>query len=144
MTYLTGEAMLAKLNELLTDEMTAMVRYLHHSFMVFGPNRFGIRDYYRQQSTEAMAHATLLGEKITALGGHPTTQVHPVADPGIHTWEQMFRENLQSEKEALKKYEDLYPQIDPSDVALEDLIRSIIIEETAHIEDIEKMLRKPE
>ncbi|MCG3151466.1 MAG: hypothetical protein GEEBNDBF_00739 [bacterium] len=144
MTYLTGEALLARLNDLLAYEMTAMVRYLHHSFMVFGPNRFGIRDYYRTQATEAMTHATMLGEKITALGGHPTTLVHPVEDPGVHTWEQMFQENLQSEREALRKYQDLLPLIDPADVALEDLIRSIIIEETAHIEDIEKLLRRPE
>lgn len=144
MTYLTGDDLIAKLNDLLADEMTAMVRYLHHSFMVFGPNRFGIRDYYRMQANEAMTHATQLGEKITALGGHPTTRIHPIPDPGVHTWEQMFRENLQSEREALRKYEELLPQIDPANVALDQLIRNILIEETEHIEDIEKLLRKPE
>lgn len=140
---ITGDTLIERLNELLSDELSGVVRYLHHSFMVFGPNRFGIRDYYRQQAAESMTHAQLLGEKITALGGHPTTKVAAIPEPGSHSWEQMFQENLAGERAALKKYEDLLKEIDPHDVALDAILRGIILEETAHIEDIDKMLRKP-
>src|SRR5262249_6154423 len=74
-------ATLAQLNKLLASELAGANRYLHHSFMVFGFSRKPIVGYLRQQSTESLAHAALLGEKIVALGGHPTVSIEARWEP---------------------------------------------------------------
>lgn len=63
------------------QEVATAIRNLHDSFIVFGPSRKLIAEFFRKESEEAIAHAALLGEKITALGGHPTIRAQAVHEP---------------------------------------------------------------
>ena len=51
------------LNLDLEHEMAAIVRYLHHSFIVTGPTRGPLVDMFRRQAQDSMQHAIKLGEK---------------------------------------------------------------------------------
>ena len=51
-----------KLNGLLEFELSGITRYLHYSFMVFGPNRIPITGWLRAQADDGMKHATECGE----------------------------------------------------------------------------------
>ncbi|NBT59843.1 bacterioferritin, partial [bacterium] len=68
---------LAHLDKILEAELSGVVRYLHYSFMIFGPNRIPITGWFRSHANEGIAHAVSIGEKITALGGHPSVKVKP-------------------------------------------------------------------
>lgn len=130
-----------KLNELLQEEFAAIVRYLHHSFLVFGPGRIPIVGLLRKRADDAMSHAVLVGEKISALGGHPTIKISEVLEPGKQSVEEMLREDLASEKEVITKYKEYLPLV-KDDVALHFLLCRIIEEEQIHVEDLEKLLRR--
>ena len=52
-------------------EMAGVARYTHYSLMIFGSNRLPLVDFFRSQAKESLAHADLVGEHITGLGGHP-------------------------------------------------------------------------
>ena len=87
---MNNKAIIAQLNKLLQSELEGVNRYLHHSFMVFGFSRKPIVGYLREQSTESLTHATLLGEKIVALGGHPTVTIEAEWAPEKHKLREML------------------------------------------------------
>ena len=129
-----------KLNAILRSEVSGIVRYLHYSFMLFGPNRIPVTNFFRSQASEAMAHAITVGEKITALGGHPTLKVDPVPETNKHGVIDILNESLAFEEAALQLYQQLM-NMATGDVALEEMARQLILAETTHIEEVRKMIK---
>ncbi len=132
---------LKKLDEILESEVSGIVRYLHYSLMIKGPNRIPIVKFFRDQATEAFAHSAMIGEKITAFGGHPSLKVEPVKESNKHDVMDILRESMEHEKQAVKLYSELL-KLSGSDVALEELARAMIRLEVEHIEEVEKMLTR--
>ncbi len=137
----TKEKLIKALNEDLEKEMAGIVRYLHHSFIVFGPNRGPLVQMFRTQANEAMAHAIQLGEKITALGGHPTVKVDQVFEPGYQSIEDMLTEDLKAERTQLDLYTKQLKEFGEENLPMKLMLEQIIIDETTHVEEIEKYLR---
>ncbi len=135
-----SKEILGVLDKILEAELSGVVRYLHYSFMIFGPNRIPITKWFRDHATEGMAHAVIIGEKITAMGGHPSLKVKPVPETNKHTVLEILAETLEFEKDAVSQYHNLLKLVGDN-VALEEIVRSLIKEETEHVEEIEKMLR---
>lgn len=133
--------LIGHLNKDLERELAQIVRYLHHSFIVEGPSRGPLVGLFRQQAQESMTHAIKLGEKITALGGHPTVSVSQIFEPGDQTLEEMLEEDLEAEEEALREYKKHLKEA-KEDVALRILLEQIVFEEQTHIEDLRKYLKK--
>lgn len=131
---------ITRLDKLLEAELSGVVRYLHYSFMIFGPNRIPITKWFRDHATEGFNHATAIGEKITALGGHASIKVKPVPESNKHNVLDMLAESLEYEKETLQLYYDLLANVE-GDVPLEEMIRGLIADETMHVEEVEKMIR---
>jgi len=136
----TSPAVVKQLNLLLEIELSGVARYLHYSFMIMGPNRIPITKWFRDQAAEAMDHGVMMGEKITAYGGHPSVKVRQVPESDQHDTKTILQESLEFEREALAEYHKLL-KLAGDDVALEELARGQIVTETAHIEEVEKMLR---
>ncbi|MFV8258517.1 ferritin-like domain-containing protein [Bdellovibrio bacteriovorus] len=127
------------LNEIIEMEISGVVRYLHYALMVKGPNRIPIVKWFHEQANEGYQHASLMGEKVTALGGHPTLRVSPVPETKTHKVLDILKESLEFEQAALAKYKGVLKHCG-DDVALEELIRSMVRMETEHIEEVVKML----
>lgn len=128
-----------KLNEILESEISGVVRYLHYSLMIKGPNRIPIVKFFREQATEAFQHSAIIGEKITSYGGHPSLKVKPVSETNKHDVMDILKESLEHERHAVSLYKELL-EICGDDVALEELTRDMIRQEVEHIEEVEKML----
>ncbi len=141
MTKKINENLINALNEGLEKEMAAIVRYLHHSFIVFGPNRGPLVQMFRAQAQEAITHAIQLGEKITALGGHPTVKVDQVFEPGYQTIEDMIEEDLKAERIQLELYTKQLKEFGEHNLPIKLMLENVIIDETLHVEEMEKYLR---
>ena len=137
----TNEKLIQALNHDLEKEMAGIVRYLHHSFIVFGPNRGPLVQMFRTQATESMTHAIQLGEKITALGGHPTVKVDQVFEPGHQTVEDMLAEDLKAEKYQLELYTKQLKEFGEHNLPMKLMLEQIIVSEQTHVEEMEKYLR---
>lgn len=133
--------LLKKLDEILEMEISGTVRYLHYSLMIKGPNRIPIVKFFRDQATEAFQHAAVIGEKITALGGHPSLKVEAIKESGKHDVMDILRESMDQEKRAVQLYRDLLG-LCGDDIAIEELAREMIRLEVEHIEEVEKMLAR--
>lgn len=128
------------LNQILQCEMSGIVRYLHYSFMIMGHHRIPIQKWLRDQANEAMGHAVIIGEKITALGGHPPMIHSHIEETNTHSVDQILTESLEFEKESLALYKKLVV-LAGDDIALEELAREMVKIETEHIEEVQKMLK---
>lgn len=128
-----------KLNSILEMEISGVMRYLHYALMVTGPNRIPIVKWFHDQATEAYQHASMIGEKITALGGHPSLKASPVPETKSHRAIEILKESLQFEKQAIDLYMEVL-KLTEGNIALEELCREMIRTETEHVEEVEKML----
>lgn len=131
------------LQQIFQAEMSGITRYLHYSFMIMGHNRIPIQKWLRAEAADNMAHAVTIGEKITALGGHPPVTSIGIEETNVHTVDQILNESLGHEQRALDLYKKL-AGLAEGDIALEELARQFVVQETAHIEEVQKMLRRPE
>jgi bacterioferritin len=132
-----------QLNRILECELAGVVRYTHYSMMIFGYSRIPIVSWFREEATESLAHAQKAGELVTRLGGHPSLAIGPLLETHQHDIGEILRETLQAEHTALGHYTKLLALVAGKNVALEEYARDLIEQETAHIDEIDKMLRKP-
>ncbi|MCB1043415.1 MAG: bacterioferritin [Acidobacteria bacterium] len=131
------------LNRILEAELAGAVRYTHYSFMVFGYNRIPIVSWMRSQAAEGMAHANKAGELITHLGAHPSLGIGSLLETHQHDMRQILLEALEMEHKTLALYQDLLKEVQDHSVLLEEYAREAIVQESMHIGEVDKMLRKP-
>ena len=136
-----NEELVKALNKDLEKEMAGIVRYLHHSFIVFGPHRGPLVQMFRQQAQESMTHAIQLGEKITALGGHPTVRVDQVFEPGHQSIEDMIAEDLTAESNQLRLYTEQLKEFGEENLPMKLMLENIIVAEQSHVDEMDKYLR---
>ena len=140
---LNKKKVIAQLNRILECELAGVVRYTHYSMMIFGYSRIPIVAWFQAEATESLAHAQQAGEMVTRLGGHPSLAIGPLLETHEHDIGQILRETLQAEHVALALYTDLLELVAGENVALEEYARQLIAAEEEHIDEIDKMLRKP-
>jgi len=129
------------LNAIFQAETSGIVRYLHYSFMIMGHNRIPIQKWFRDNALENMQHAIEVGEKITSMGGHPPVVSADVEESNLHTVDQLLQESLRHEEKALGLYKRLVA-LATDDIALEEMARDYVRQETEHLDEIKKMLHK--
>lgn len=140
-----NDKVLKLLGEIYQLEAAGINRYLHYSFMIMGYNRIPIQKWFRDNALEALNHATIIGEKLTSLGGHPPIVSGKVEEFNLHSILQLLEESLRFEMDAIKMYKELASlAADLGDIALEELARSFVQEEVEHADEVRKMMRKPE
>lgn len=131
------------LNRILELELAGVVRSMHYSLMVFGRNRIPIVSWFRDEATQSLEHAAQAGEYITSLGGHPSLKIGDLLETHKHDIEAMLQEAVEHEQHGIRLYRELLKLVENQDVRLEEYARSMIRAEEDHLDEIEKMLRKP-
>jgi len=140
---LNTKKVIDQLNKILECELAGVVRYTHYSMMIFGYSRIPIVKWFQDEATESLQHAQQAGEMVTRLGGHPSLAIGDLLETHAHDIGQILRETLQAEHNALGLYMELLKLVEGSSIALEEYARNLITQEEAHIDEIDKMLRKP-
>lgn len=139
---MTNEQIVSRLQAILENELAGAMMYLHYSFYIHGHARIPITGWLRSQSSEGMMHATLVGDKIAALGGNPVTRP---ADGKFalrfNTLDEMLRQALALEKEVFDQYVSLARELGDEQIGLRLFLESQATEETGHIEEVEAMLK---
>jgi bacterioferritin len=140
---LDTDRVIEQLNRILECELAGVVRYTHYSMMIFGFSRIPIVKWFRDQASESLDHAQQAGEMVTRLGGHPSLGIGNLLETHQHDIGQILRETLQAERYALGLYGELLRLVEGKSISLEEYARGMIAQEEAHIDEIDKMLRKP-
>ena len=132
------------LNKIMELELAGVVKYTHYSLMVYGYNRIPIVSWLKGNADESLAHAHKAGELVTLLGGHPSLKIGSLLETEKHDIGDILRESLAHEKVALTAYYDLLKVAEEiHSVLLEEYAREMIVQEELHLDEVNKMLRKP-
>lgn len=131
------------LNKILEFELAGVVRYTHYSLMVYGYNRIPIVSWLKSNGEESLMHAHKAGEFVTMLGGHPSLKIGPLLETEKHDIGDILRESLEQETTTLAAYYELLQAVDGRSVSLEEYAREMILLEELHLDEVNKMLRKP-
>lgn len=131
------------LNRIMELELAGVVRYTHYSLMIYGYNRIPIVSWMKGNAEEGLAHAHKAGELVTLLGGHPSLKIGALLETEKHDIGDILRESLEHEKTALAAYYDLLKIVEGHSVLLEEYAREMIVQEELHLDEVNKMLRRP-
>lgn len=135
--------MVEALNRILELELAGVVKYTHYSLMVYGYNRIPIVSWLKGNATEGLMHAHKAGEMVTLLGGHPSLRIGTLLETQKHDIGDILRESLEHESMALKAYYELLALAENQSVLLEEYAREMIVLEEMHLDEVNKMLRRP-
>lgn len=131
------------LNRIMELELAGVVKYTHYALMVYGYNRIPIVSWLKGNAEESLTHAHKAGELVTLLGGHPSLKIGALLETEKHDIGDILRESLEHEKSALAAYYDLLKVSEGKSVLLEEYAREMIVQEELHLDEVNKMLRRP-
>jgi bacterioferritin len=77
------------------------------------------------------------------LGGHPSLKIGPLLETEKHDIGDILRESMEQEKSTLAAYYELLGCVEGKSVSLEEYSREMILLEEQHMDEVNKMLRKP-
>ena len=137
------QRVVAILNRIMEFELAGVVRYTHYSFMVYGYNRLPIVAWLKGNANESLDHAHKAGELVTLFGGHPSLKIGPLLETEKHDIGDILRESLEHENAAVACYRELLKTSEGKSVLLEEYARDMIVSEELHLDEVNKMLRKP-
>lgn len=138
-----NQAAIDALNHIMELELAGVVKYTHYALMVFGYQRIPIVSWLKANAQEGLNHAHKAGELVTLLGGHPSLKIGSLLETEKHDIGDILRESLGHEKAALAGYYSLLKIAEGNSVLLEEYAREMIVEEELHLDEVNKMLRKP-
>ncbi len=129
------------LNEDLAGELSAIIQYLTYAAKATGPYRPELKAFFMGEVPDETGHAEFLANKIVALGGTPTTVPRSVASADHN--KDMLEQILTAERRAIRDYTQRVAEAEEyGDKGLQVRLEEIVLEETGHFEETERMLRE--
>ena len=125
------------LNKALSLELSGIIQYSQHSYLVTGLYREVYKKFFRDQAEEAQEHAITVGDKIVALGGIPT--VEPAMIRQSTELLEMLAQDLELEREAVAGYMAAWASCGEEDLPTKFWLEGQIAEEQFHVEELEKL-----
>jgi bacterioferritin len=125
------------LNKALSIEYSAVIQYCQHSALVSGSERKLFEDFFNDASVEARGHAKKVSDWIVSLGGVPTIEAAHIQQ--ATDLEEMLRQNLKTEGEALQAYRDAHAAV-KGDLPIKFLLEDQIMTEQQDVWELEKYL----
>jgi len=130
--------LLATLNELLADELTAINQYMVHSEMCDNWGYERLHQYIEKRAIHEMRHAEKLIARILFLEGTPRVDTLNKITIGADVAKQIAND-LKSELCAVKMYNDAIRLADEvKDAATRELLEDILKDEDAHVDWLEE------
>jgi len=129
-------ALIETLNRMLSREHACAIRYATHAAVMTGPFGETLSRRLKEIASDEIEHAEKLRERIFALGGAPTMDVHPdelATAPGLA---KILELNIREERKAVEEYGRLLQTIPRLNVILYETVEGILRDEQEHLEEL--------
>jgi bacterioferritin len=135
-----NEQVLATLNDLLADELTAINQYMVHSEMCDDWGYGKLHEKIEERAFTEMRHAEKLIERILFLEGQPVvSNLNPIHIGGEVA--KQHKNDLEAEYEAVKAYnEGIRLAVEVGDNGTRELLEAILRDEEEHADWLEAQL----
>ena len=133
------EKVIAKLNEALREELTAINQYFVHAELCNNWGYHKLGTYIRKQSIDEMKHAEALLERVIFLDGVPTME--PLALTIGQTVRDQLRNDLDLELKAVVSYNEAVAVArENRDNTSRELFERLLKDEEGHVDFLEAQL----
>ena len=137
---LETKKILALLDEGLEMEYASHIQYVTQAAITRGPYAEGLIARFEEIATDEAEHAKVIRQRISALGGTPTTKVGKIQ---IHKDSlKAVGINLKYERDTVTFYQRLLNLIPPDEPILYEAIEHILEDSQEHVEQLERMAGK--
>jgi len=134
------DKVIKSLNQLLTEELTAINHYMLHGEMCDNWGYLKLHEFFEKQSIDEMRHAEWLIGRIIYLEGHPNVYKINPFKPGKDVSE-MLKLDLASEEDAVRMYNEAIDLCGKElDHGTRDLLIKILNDEERHLDTAESQL----
>jgi bacterioferritin len=134
-----NDKLIATLNSLLADELTAINQYMVHSEMCEDWGYGKLHEISEKRAIDEMKHAEKLIGRILFLEGRPVVSELKKIFIGADVPKQLANDH-KSEEDAIKAYNDAIKLAsDVKDFATKDILESILQDEDKHIDELEEL-----
>jgi bacterioferritin len=140
------EVAIRLLNEALATELVCVLRYKRHYHTATGLNSEGIKAEFLEHASEEQAHADLIAERITQLGGKPNLDPEGLALRSHSeyvagkTLTEMIKEDLVAERIAIESYGQLVRFFGDADPTSRRMMEEILAKEEEHATELADLL----
>jgi bacterioferritin len=133
------ESFVSALNEDLESEYQSIVQYVNHVATISGAEFLSVIDELKVHLQQELAHAQILAEQVSFLGGSPTTDVAPVEAAEDNRGALVA--DLRLERRQLERYRERFAQA--NDLGLADVgeaLRPLLEQTQEHVRDLQSAL----
>jgi bacterioferritin len=131
--------LIATLNDLLADELTAINQYMVHSEMAHNWGYEKLHQHFEKRAIDEMKHAEMLIGRILFLEGSPTVSKYNKMSIGADVPKQLAGDRG-LEMGAIKSYnEAIILAGEVKDYATREILEKILKDEDRHIDQIEEL-----
>jgi bacterioferritin len=135
-----NEKVISTLNDLLSDELTAINQYMVHSEMCANWGYKKLHEVAEKRAIIEMKHAEKLIERVLFLDGMPNVSTLKTIFIG-KTVEAQFKNDLNAETDAVRAYNEGIRQArEEGDNGTRDLLESILKDEQDHLDWLEAQI----
>ena len=136
---MVSQELLEMLNKGIARELQVSIQYMWQHIMAKGIEGAVVEDTFRQISITEMKHAEKLAERLVFLNGAPTLTPDPVHIG--HSLEEMLKENVQAEEEAISLYKQtIQVASKEGDFTTRRMLEDILSNEEEHLDKFSKLL----
>ena len=127
------------LNEDLGTEYQSIVQYTNHIATISGPEYLSILAELKLHVGQELAHAQILAEQVSFLGGEPIVSVPPVERAADSR--QALQADLRLESDQLERYRQRFAQANELELAdVAEALRPLLEQTQEHVRDLQMAL----
>ena len=135
-----NEKVIERLNARLADELTAISQYMVHAEMCENWGYEKLQEAVEKRAITEMRHAEKLIARILFLEGLPIVSELNQMNIGAEV-EAQLKSDWQAEHDAIQEYNaDIRAAAEYGDSGTHELLKSILVQEEEHIDEIEAQL----
>ncbi len=138
---MASKELLDMLNKAIARELQVVVQYMWQHVMWKGIKGFAVKDELKSISIAEMKHAEAIAERLTYLGGTPTTKPEPIFVGG--SLKEMLEHDKSDEEGAIKMYKQIIEMAKKEgDRVTKKMFESILTDEEEHHDTFSGLLEE--
>ncbi len=138
---MVSKELLDMLNEAIAMEMQVSIQYMWQHVLWKGIKAFSIKDEFRKIAIDEMKHAEKIAERLSYLGGIPTTKPAPIFVG--ETLEEMIKQDISDEEKTVNFYKKIIKKADDDgDLTTAHIFKDILEDEEEHLDTFTGFLEK--
>ncbi len=138
---MASERLKELLNKAVAREIQVSIQYMWQHILVKGIKGHMVKDLFKEIAITEMKHAEEIAERLSYLGGNPTTQPTPIMVG--KNLEEMIKLDIKAEEEAIELYKEIIKVArEEGDETTHRLFRKILAEEEEHHDEFTSLIEE--